>query len=688
MARAVNKQADRERSAKRRRDLDDLANALLVRHLQASWPEPRESMPSWFGDAPPRGYRERLRTVAVVGAGASYPMESIADDLATELEQELDRDGHDREVELDRLENVYALDRHNFETRLTAICRTPEAERKVQERISERYRHRHPSLLTYELLAHLLHHRFLDAIISFNFDELLDQAIDDELGPNEYWRVVTERDCDPGTPAPAPLYVKMHGTASEPDSLRFTRERYYWTPKSIIELVEKEFEVEHLVVMNVGCRMSSFDFQYLLRKPDQLRIFHLDPNRLTPTVTKEIKNQRTKERERQKVPRPEIYNKPEVADFSSPKKVKNTDFLPQLLTEVVDSLWKRCRATDAGPTVWRSTLRHRAVVEILKSSQIDTDDQYASYLRRRTILELAFAAARNRGVLSIATMVDDRCGRYYDLYQRKAGEDYDGWQKLCEAGGLEESRRWPDTYEVLPQLRKDPVSDGDADNIHLLRPADPAKLAEHVMKSMNVADDVAGMTGLLTETLEFLQAETEIEVHARDDRVCSKSFIEPVILRTFTALEGWTQEMIESTGDYNELWAVAESGKWLSNPRVIDSIKAKLGSAPLASGRKPIRLLAAFELDLPELDGLTEPSLLPWGRHNRHMTIVCKDEEPRAAVYFVRRLRTPTVTPVYLRHQKDLHRIAEAFEKLWLEAEEYGSAQQRAASPEPKRGRR
>jgi hypothetical protein len=634
-------------------------------------------MPSWFEDVLPPNYNEKLRTVAVVGAGASYPMESIADDLASELEKELDGDNHDREVELDRLENVYALDRDNFETRLTAICRTPEAERKVRERISERYRHRHPSLLTYELLAHLLHHRFLDAIISFNFDELLDQAVEDELGPNEYRRVVTERDCDPAISRPAPLYVKMHGTASEPDSLRFTRERYYWTPKSIIELVEKEFEVEHLVVMNVGCRMSSFDFQYLLRKPDQLRVYHLDPNRLTRAVTKEIEKQRKKERERQKVPRPEAYDKPIVADFSSPREKGNWEFLPNLLTDVAKALRRRCDESDAGPTVWRSTLRHRAVVEILKSSQIDTDEQLASYLRRRTILELVFAAARGRGVLSVATMVDDRSGRYYDLYRRRAGDAADGWQKLCEAGGLEESPQWPDTYEVLPALRQESESEEDIGNIHRLRPADPEKLAKHTIDSMNVGDDTVRLTELLTETLEFLQAETEIEVHARDDRVCSKTFVDPVILHTFTALEGWTREMLESTDDYNELWAVSESGSWLSSPNFLVPFEEKRDSTPLRSGRKPIRLLATFEGDLSQIDELMERTLLPWGRHNRHMTIVCKDGEPRAAIYFVRRLRAPTVTPVYLRHQKDLHRIAEAFEKLWSEAEEYASTQDR-----------
>ncbi len=653
-----------------------LADALLARHLQESWPEPNDSMPSWFEGGPPPRYEDSLRTVAVIGAGASVPMMSIADDLATDLEEELDGDGTDREVELDRLENVYGLNRKHFETRLTALCRTPESERKVRERISERYRYRHPSLLTYELLAHLLHHRFLDAIISFNFDELLDQAIDDELGPNEYIRVVTERDCDPVVPKSVPLYIKMHGTASEPDSLRFTRERYYWTPRSIIELVERQFEVEHLVMLNVGFSLTSFDFQYLLRKPDQLQIYHFDPKRLTPNVLKEVRNQRKKFRLHQKMPRPDTYDRPDIIDFSSNARKASPEFLPNLLDDLIDVLQEHCEEHSSVPVCWRSTLRHRAVVEPLEGLPLGSKEQHTSYLRRRAILEFAFAAARGRGVLSIASMVDDRCGRYYDLYRQKAGERADSWLKLCSAGGLQESEARPDTFEVLSWLRQDQAKDVEK-NIHRLRPADAAKLATHVAASLNIpAQQREETQKLLTETIRFLQQETEIEVHSRDDRICSKTFAKPVILKTFTALRGWTRQMLEHTPGYNELWAISEIGDWLAHEEtgMLSKFEEKVAKTdPPSHGEEPVRLLTAFESDLGKYEQKIDLRLLPWGRHNRHMTILCKDEQPRAAIYFVRRLRAPTVTPVYLTNQKDLRRVAQAFITLWDEANTYSA---------------
>jgi hypothetical protein len=604
--------------------------------------------------------------VAIVGAGASKPMLSAAEDLAKELEEKLDKDRQEREIELDRLENVYGLKRNSFETRLTAMCRTPESERKIKKEISKRYRHFHPSLLTYELLAHLLHHRYLDTIISYNFDELLDQSIEDELGTNEYTRVVTERDCDPSKTAEGPLFIKMHGTAAEPDSLRFTRERYYWTPSSIVELVEQQFDVEHLVLMNIGFTMSSFDFQHLLRKPKNLEIFHLDPVPLKAEVIQAIKQQRCKSRERKETSRDVSYDEPSVTQFpAEPGAEAGAEFLEDLISEVTDRLDALCQAPNSGPARWRSTLRHRAAVKLLKDSDLHNDEQYTNYLYRRTVLEIAFAAAKGRGVVSIASMVDDRCGHYYDLYKRLAGRQAETWPKLCVAGGLIESPDFPDTYEVMPSIRADTSaqSNGTAP-IHKLQLADPDKLAAHAAKSLDLSRrDKKSLMRLFTRTLKYLQTDTDIEVHSRDDRVCSKIFAEPLTLKTLTALQGWTREMLRTDAEEDELWLVAETGAWLTEPGVADILRDHY---------RGVKLLSAFDADLTIPTGIDlKVRRLPWGRHNRHMTIVCNSGKPRAAIYFVRRLRAPTVTPVYLSNQNDLKRVSAAFEQLWEEADIY-----------------
>jgi hypothetical protein len=638
--------------------LKGLVDAMLARHLQTSWPDPRQATPGWFTGKKPARYGEKIRTVAVVGAGASLPMLSVADGLAEDLEKNLETNQQEREVELDRLQRVYGLDPTHFETRLTAICRTPEAERKVKQKISQDYRRRHPSLLTYELLAHLLQHRFLDAVISFNFDELLDQSIEDELGPNEYRKIVTERDFEPGETVEQPLYIKMHGTASEPESLRFTRDRYYWTPESIVEFVEQQFDVEHLVLLNLGFSMASFDFQYLLRKPTQLEIYHVDPVSLDSEVIDEIKKQRAKERAQ----RTRVESSPDddfaLTDFSLPGKAKpTTEFLESAMSKIINALQTACIKPAAGPTRWRSTVRHRTVVELLKSSDTSTEARNILHLRRRAILEIAFAAAKGRGVISIASMVNERCGRYYDLYSQSA-EDPDSWPKLCECGGLVESEVAPDTYEVLPDVRHEPppVPVGPAD-VHRLRLAQPRKLAEHTLGHMGLPKrEQDELTPLLTKTLKYLQEDTEIEIHSSDDRVCSKIFAHAVTLKTLTALQGWTRELLRTEQNFNELWVISETGEWLAQPEMRDC---------LTRSCEQVRLIRAFDtkLDLGGMD--LDHRRLPWGRHNRHMTILCCNGEPRAAIYFARRLRASTVTPVYLYEKLDLNRMVKAFEELW-----------------------
>jgi hypothetical protein len=650
-------------AASPKQNLSALAEALLVRHLQESWPFGDEQVASWFDAVTPARYHDQLRTVAVVGAGASLPVNQVAADLVATLERDLEKDPNAREVELDRLETVYGLNRESFETRLTALCRTPEAERQVQAAISSEYRLRHPSLLAYETIAHLLNHRYLDLVISFNFDELLDQSIEDELGRGEYTRVVSEGDFDAASGVVGPLYVKMHGSATEPDSLRFTRERYFWTPKSIIELVEKKFDVDNLVLITLGYKMDNFDFQHVLRKPKSLEIYHLDPVALDSTVITQITTQRRKARERKETDRSADTDRPtRVAHFGSAS--PGNEFLENEVEAVVAELEKLCKDPRSGPAQWRSTLRHQVVVRLIDGIDLKEPSRHARYLRRRTVLEIAFTVAKGRGVASIASMVDDRCGRYYDLYRQVAGDRADSWPMLCKAGGLVESLAYPDTYEVLPSVRRDGdslVSGSDA--LHAFHLADPDKLALHTTKSLGLPNEKHGaLTALLTQALRYLQRETEIEIHSCDDRVCSKLFTKPTQLTTLTALRGWTRELLLST-EFDELWYVAETGDWILEPNTRAIVKSRCDR---------IRLLQAFNADVSVSGVSTEILKLPWGRHNRHMTILRSKNESRAAIYFVRRLRAPSVSPVYLADgAEDLRRVTLAFQRLWAEAESY-----------------
>lgn len=696
-----------------------LAKHLLTRHLQVSWPL-RESPPHWMSatdEAKDAGISEGswlrdpeysgltagdLRTIAVVGAGASKPL-PMADELLLELESS--RGGTEREAALERLERVYDFDRNSFEARLAAMSLSPESLTSVRDAISARLNRRQPSLLTYEVLAHLLKHRFLDAIISFNFDELLDQSISDELGDSEVHRIVTERDClhvqfDATAHDYLPLYIKVHGTASERDTLRFTQESYYWTPQEIVKGMGTLLDTDHCVLVNIGYQLANFDFQYMLRRPRRLSLYHMDPYRLSKQAKNQILSYRREERPAQKEKLKPVGCAPPSGTSERP------EFLDEALALLTKALEAEATApadkTDTGAqrAHWRAIDRHQAVVELLRGSDLDTPGHYAAYLKRRTIIELAFAVAKGRGVVSIEPLMHDRPGRTFEAYcraARAANNPAEPWSVLCRAGGL--ARREdspPDTYHVTSEVLEPIPKAGNSDEpdpwgVHRLREIDPIRLAGHVLKGLDpgrwppeIADpDTWGKPPykavrkrwpeaiVFRDALERLIGDTEIELHATDDRICSKVFENPRTLVTLTGMQGWTRRLL---GDrvYDELWVVAETGGWLA------------GCADIIQPQTQVRLITAFTSE-PEtfgrfgvfaerkMENCVDVShvLLPWYRHNRHMTILRRRGEPIAAIHYARRLRTPLVTPVVVQSQADLKRVTHSFGLLWDEASRY-----------------
>ena len=86
--------------------------------------------------------------------------------------------------------------------------------------------------LFYELVAHMLKHRFIDVIINLNFDEMLDNALEDEMGESSWIKIINDASCIQLNDAMVegrlrkPLYIKPHGTVSDIDSLVYSVSQY------------------------------------------------------------------------------------------------------------------------------------------------------------------------------------------------------------------------------------------------------------------------------------------------------------------------------------------------------------------------------------------------------------------------------------------------------------------------------
>jgi hypothetical protein len=649
--------ADRDRQA--HDNLGRLADRLIARHLRLSVPD--SAVRDRLAQTHPKhaypfaAVERRTHCIAVVGAGASAPLLKRADALADELEATYGRD----EAELDRLKLVNGLKRNGFETRLIALSRTPAAAREVRQTIAEQYSVRHPALLGYELLAHLLKHRFLDAIVSFNFDELLDQSLEDELDPKEFLRIVSERDCgsveaDTSAPGYLPLYVKLHGTASEPESLRFTPDSYYALPPRVVEVVRSLLHVEHCVIVNIGSSLGSFDFQRLLREPKSLEIFNLSHDRIAPRVVKQIDKERSRS-----------GAGPWLRECVA-KQPRRCDRLMEALNESIEDRTRNAKSHPTQLVQFRSALRHKAVVQLLG---VDTVPKASSrrehdlidYTRRRAVLELALAGAKSRGLLSLGPLATDRPSRYYDQYRRLTNGNGEDWRAFCSAAGLVESQTVPDILLSEPTLRVKPQMSPKQSNVdtHHLQDFDADKLARHVLARVRNPASTDGVR-ILRKTINELQTTADTEIHTHDDRVCSKAFRRPVVLPTATALRVYTWLMLQDLKPEDEVYISSETGEWLLSDPIYSLLK----------DQQTLRLLVAFTSRKNRLARYFPAMKVrvadPW-RHNRHMTIVCDGDRPARAVYFARRLRTPVITPVYVDGIRDVQRLATTYAVRWDE---------------------
>lgn len=706
---------------KKHKWLHPLADLLIARHINASIPD-HELKRELLADAPEMwNHTERkFRCIAVVGAGASAPVLKRGDDLAKGLMQRFRVDEAAIQGERERLQRITAVNPEEFEAQLSAIGQTMGGDRRVRSAISELYQVRHPTIQAYELIAHLLKHRFLDAVISMNFDELLDQSLDDELGVGEYQRIVSDRDCvsvqtNELAVDHLPLYIKLHGTASEPESLRFTRESYYDSPVQVGAMAAELFQVPECVVINVGFGMGSFDLHQLLAMPEKLWLFDLSKEKLDKKAIKAIKRER-KARLKYPSDSQDCARKKQKPFF---KLVNDRqDLCDTLLTALlahVDKRGKKLLKKTPGVINLRSVRRHDAVVNLLgpesgpgrrlvdlPRSADDTrfsldpaaraanpDAVYAGYLFRRSVLELALAMARGRGLVSVGTLAIDRGGHYFDAYRRRAIECPVSWQELYTLVGFKQSEGVPDVFEATKEIQTPSRRPGGPSEKRLLRQMVPGKTEKKRAKKRNdaewqklpgldipqlvervlphiVDDPDSNDKHSLTDALERLYNGTEYELHSRDDRVCTKTFERPLTLKTLSAFDAYSFKVVthikenESTIDI-----ISETGDWLRKRE--ESLGDHLRSA------KKIRLIVAFLCDVPYLYRLF-PNIeikfqQPW-HHNRHMVVMKDPSGSSAAIYFARHHRTPYVTPVFVRRRDDVEIVHTAFEHRWRKATE------------------
>lgn len=249
--------------------------------------------------------------------------------------------------------------------------------------------------LAYELLAHLTKHGFIDNFISMNFDELLDEALDDEIADRLF--VIASPDEVPGPralrkSARRPVFLfKPFGSLSR-DSYRLaSEETERYGSESVFNLMvnhafrqEAGAQVPNVCLLLVGYAAAEPAFRAfldeLLRDGRSVTLFVIDPVDTLPDSLESLDGI-------------DLHHIQLDADLAF-------DLLLQII--------KIKYFEDPNHYVWIPVDRHKVISCCLEQ------DVTRIYDRRRFKLELILQAVKSRGYFNIEAIADIHRIQKYD----------------------------------------------------------------------------------------------------------------------------------------------------------------------------------------------------------------------------------------------------------------------------------
>lgn len=505
--------------------------------------------------------------------------------------------------------------------------------------------------LGYELLAHLLRHRFIDHIITFNFDETIDCAVENELGRDGFETIVSDQHPlrFPGD-ADRPRLIKLHGTISSPGSLRFTLDNTRaFSPDTLRLLDETTFGASkdadvHIVSLGYGWKDPDIANWVAAR----WGLIH----RVTIVRRKEsVPELLTQACAREKIdPRLKIALLP---TYSIGCQI-STD-------EVMWALWRRVQSgLDEMGIPYVPASRHIILGCVFgpqdprRESPITFPNRHRR--RERLPLEIFLHTVKSKGMVNLSVIARNR--RIHRYFQAATGWEPSWLTRSSEAHVKETFFAKATTFELLS---------GDRNAVGVF-----GNMPETVGVPEFRNDGTVGIQRVKKDA--FLEAELrsifggpEVELSSTADPRTEWLFPHSTFLGRYQQLRARTQELVE--GNWSDLFVVAESGAWLAD-------KATLGSLTRRSAKGKIYLITASDEGLEQWAlwrtirkelGNTFQTLrdegyeifearVPWWRHNRHLTLALtinnRAVSQNTGIYFRRRLKTDVVAPVWF-HSSD-----------------------------------
>lgn len=681
--------------------------------------------------APPRE-----RFIAVIGAGATHAATKrsqkpipLASEAMAELRQAFNRKVKKEFIdeEVKRLANLRQTSFENFETQLVALAKFNQ--NHLLDALTKLCGNRHVPALEHEIIAHLVKHRFLDVVINFNYDELLDNALQEELpNPDDYSFIYSPGQCPKDIKTvmvdkrlKQPIYIKCQGTISYPSSLHFQHDKTLVIEPAIqqhimdlimatapekktIDIeetpsntnkqkldknVESDVETTSYMPVNllfIGFSFKNYVFQKLIEKaainnPKGIKIWIFDPDLQLPHRVRQVFDKFE----------PEIRQRCEI------HYIPLTDELT--LADRLTSLWQKIDRRFRDAYKPRGIDRHTLVCKLFQdTSPLDlTEEELLQYYEDRLLIEIAISILLSDGMLHLSQVPDSRIGKYLTKVQEIQREFPDlsprSIHHYIEKLGMHRFENFMyDTY----QLR---------DTAFL---ADIEKLSEHwtrflylVFSTYLKGKAVKSRLQELYDKGEFLQNIHGIRhrklltIHPRYEHPHLNLFTHLPAHHVFNTSFGWIYNYRKNIETHSDKWdlmlTISEEGRFLKNDFADLCHKGKYFGVVLAANsikNKP-DLTEMWRRNYANNLLNREIRYRPWWMHNKHLVLFVKRNGQAATnpipnngdmtptnwtlhqgFFYRQNLLSRRVTPVKLDKHEDLLKLLYIFAIYWKGASE------------------
>lgn len=217
--------------------------------------------------------------VFIIGAGVSNAVAGLplGKELAADLIEKLDCKNGVNHIEfanhLDMMWTQYGFDRDDFKTILFSLNMLDSE--KLSDHVEQSLGNFKINSFVYGLIANLLSDKYIDGIINFNFDELLDDELREVfVDDSNYLKVYSENTCPKNISTminncsrfEKPIYIKPHGTISKKNTLRFVRKDFYRIEPMQLNLIKKLLSQSPVILVVIGFRLKFLEFSRIIEE--------------------------------------------------------------------------------------------------------------------------------------------------------------------------------------------------------------------------------------------------------------------------------------------------------------------------------------------------------------------------------------------------------------------------------------